>query len=157
MRALQSDEGASSVSPDVGVLIAFPFHLDASVDGWAPWLLPYAGVNVYSRRVDRVVPFDELVGSCFRHRVSLTLGALLTRPRVNGVSISMPFRDSGLVPVVAIGLRLTSFTRASIGGFAFDYQDPNPASVAKHRAGAVWLGLSIDADVWSVAAGKAFK
>jgi hypothetical protein len=157
MKAPQTGEGVSSVSPDIGVLLAFPIYADTAHAGWEPWLVPYAGVNLYRQRVDRVVPFDQLVGSWWRQRMSLTLGALLTRPKINGVQISTPFRDSGLVPVLALGVRLTSFTRASIGGFVFDYQDVNPASVAKHHGGAIWFGLSIDADVWTTVAGKAFK
>ena len=155
--APETDAGASSVAADIGVLLAFPFHVNRDRDDWEPWLVPYAGVNIYRSRVDRVVPFDQLVGSFAKQRLSLTLGALLTRPKLNGESISMPFRDNGIIPVVAVGVRLTSFTRFTIGGFAFDYQDPNPATDKKHRGGAVWFGLSIDADVWAAIQGKAFK
>jgi hypothetical protein len=138
------------------VLVAFPFHHEVDRTGWEPWLIPYAGVNIYKQRVDRVVPFDELVGSWAAQRLSLTVGALLTRPKINGEQISTPFRDSGIVPVAAIGVRLTSFTRASLGGFFFDYADDNPASAKTHHGGAVWIGLSIDADVWAAVQGKAF-
>lgn len=152
-----TDTGASSVAADIGVLFALPIGVDRNRDDYKPWLVPYAGVNIYASRVDRTVSFDELVGARWRQRMSLTLGALITRPDINGKSISMPFLDSGVVPVAAIGVRLTSFTRFTVGGFLFDYNDPNPATTTTHRAGAVWIGLSIDADVWAAIQGKAFQ
>ena len=159
LRSSGTESAVSPVSPDLGVMIAFPLGFDRADDHDAttPWVVPYGGVNIYLEGVDRTIAFDELVRP-WRQRLSLTVGALLARPKVNGVAISTPFRDSGaVVPMVALGYRLTSFTRASAGGFLFEYQDANPASVAKHRAGALWIGLSIDADLWSVAAGKAFR
>src|SRR6185295_7297426 len=88
--ASQTDDGAASVAADVGVLVALPLRNDHLRDGWQPWLLPYAGINIYSQRVDRVVPFDQLVGSRARQRLSLTAGALLSRPEVNGAKITLP-------------------------------------------------------------------
>ena len=155
--ASQTDEGAASVSPDVGVLVAFPLGNHDLRDGWRPWFVPYAGVNLYAERVDRVVPFDQLVGSWARQRLSLTAGALLTRPEINGAKITLPFHDTGIIPVVALGARLSSFTRASIGGLVFQYRDANPASAQQHTALAIWFGLSIDADVWAAVQGKAFR
>ena len=145
------------MSPDVGVLVAFPLRDARMLDGWRPWLVPYAGVNIYAERIDRVVPFDQLVGSRLRQRLSLTVGALLSRPEINGATITLPFHNTGIVPVAAPGVRLTSFTRASLGGLVFQYRDANPASAQQHTAAAVWLGVSIDADVWAAVQGKAFK
>jgi hypothetical protein len=149
----QTEAGASYVSPDIGVMVALPIY---RTNDWAPWLVPYAGVNIYFAPVDRAVPFDQLVGNQALQRFSVTLGALLHRPDVNGTSISMAFTDSGVIPMLAGGWRMTSFTRISAGAFLFDYRDANPAIGDLRHGGAFWIGASIDADVWAVVKGKAF-
>lgn len=153
-----TEAGASMVSPELGVIVGFPLYREGA--SWEPWLLPYAAVNIYFRGVDRVIALEQLVGSRkerFLQRFALTLGALITRPEVHGAKISMAFLDSGLVPMLGVGYRVTSFTRVTAGAFMFDYRDQNPAVGDLHHSAALWLGASIDADVWALAAGKAFN
>lgn len=153
-KAPATDEKGSWVSPNVGVLVAAPIiGRDGHSGLTTPWLSPYGGASLYYHRVDRVVDFDDLVGNTWLQRFSLTVGALLSTPSVNGKDIAGPW-GAGVIPVFGVGLRFTQYLRGDLGWIAFKYANANPVVSKMDTGGAIWLGVAIDADVWAAVSGK---
>lgn len=150
-----TDEKASWVSPTLGVAVAVPWVRDAQEQGFAdPWLVPYAGVNIYFRRVDRVIDPGDLVGcDTFWQKNSLQVGLWLKKPRLREEQISGMW-DSGPVPFLAVGHRFTPYIRVDVGVSFYEHTRRLPTTTDKAFGFAPWIGASIDADVWAAANGK---
>jgi hypothetical protein len=149
-----TDEKGSWISPNIGVLAAAPFIERRGKHGIATgWLAPFAGASVYFDRVDRVVDLEELVGNTFWQRNSLTVGFLLSTPSLNGKDVTGPW-SAGVVPVVGFGHRMTQYLRLDVGAIPFKDVDANPVITSPQWGVALWVGASIDADVWAVVSGK---
>lgn len=153
-RAPATDEKASWISPTVGVLVAAPIIKQRGDTGIADgWIQPYVGASIYFNRVDRVIDLDELVGDTFWQKNSFTIGVLPNKPDVNGKDVSGPW-DASIVPYVGFGHRYTQYIRADLGVIPFKYADANPIVSDRHWGLAIWVGASLDADVWALVAGK---
>jgi hypothetical protein len=131
-------------SADAGAFVAFP-------SGGAQrdvWLVPYLGLNLYSTPVDRTITLSELTGSWLdrlRQRLSLTIGVTLSTPSIAGRSLSAPFLSH--YPVVALGLRLSNYSRVTAGAVIYDLADANPASAAHTLVAAPFVGAALDIDL----------
>lgn len=155
IRASFADTPGSGVTPaagyfvavDAGVAVALPMVAAAS----KPWLAPYLGLNFYLQPVDRRIPLRALAGDRWAHtlqRASLTVGTTVTAPGIPGrATDTLVF---GAYPLAAVGWRLTSYTRVSLGSMWFRVSKANPASTRKELAWAPFLGVSVDADVLSL-------
>jgi hypothetical protein len=153
-KAPATDEKGSWISPNIGVLAALPVIERRGVRGISTgWVAPYAGASIYFTRVDRVIDFQDLVGDTFWQRNSLTIGGLLSTPSVNGKDVRGPWSIS-VVPVVGFGHRVTQYFRVDAGMTFFTHADMNPVIVDSHWGVAVWIGASLDADIWAVVSGK---
>lgn len=149
-----TDDKGSWISPNVGVLAAAPWLARGSDHGFSSGFLePYGGASIYFTRVDRVIDLDDLVGPTFWQRNSVLVGLLLSKPQVNGKDINGPWSTS-TVPVVGVGHRFTQYVRMDLGVIPFKYSDANPVIVDSHWGFALWIGASIDADLWAAVSGK---
>lgn len=149
-----TDDKGSWISPNIGVLAAAPFlERDGNHGFSSGFLEPYGGASIYFTRVDRVIDLDDLVGPVFWQRNSVLVGALLSKPQVNGKDINGPWSTS-VVPVIGVGHRFTQYIRVDLGAIPFKYADANPVIVDSHWGVAFWIGASIDADVWAAVSGK---
>jgi hypothetical protein len=138
-------QAASFASADVGVLLAFP----SGGTSQEPWVLPYVGLNLYATPVDRTIDFDELTGDGLERllqRVSLTAGVTLANPGIPGRVVKPIFLD--LHPTLALGFRMTQFTRLTGGAVFYGLADKNPVSAAVSVEAAPYLGVSLDADIY---------
>lgn len=156
-RPLASDEKAAWISANFGVMAAVPLYNNGKKTGFdTPWLTPYFGVAISGRRVDRVIDPYQLVGDSFWLRNSVTIGALLSTPTLNGKAISGPW-NAPIVPLAGFGHRLTQYIRFDLGVIPFKFVNRNPTVIETSWGAAFWLGASIDADLWAVASGKLGK
>jgi hypothetical protein len=133
-------------SVDAGVAVGFP--LTSGGASFQTQLLPYVGLNLYSTAVERNVPLDQFTGSTLdkvRQRVSLTVGVTLESPSSPGWVVKPVLL--GQAPLVALGVRVTQYTRASAGAIFFRLGSRNPAENASSLGSALFLGYSIDFDV----------
>jgi hypothetical protein len=147
---------ASFVSPVAGVIAAFPIISNHKAGFTTPWLTPYLGASIYLGAVDRVVPVGDLVGSTFWQRFSILIGVLASTPSINGKDVSGPWSLS-LVPMGGFGYRLTQYVHADLGVIPFKYSNINPVITDYSWGVALWLGVSVDADLWAVVSGKLGK
>jgi hypothetical protein len=149
-KSAAADDNAAPIAPQVGLMVAAPL-----VDGELPWVVPYAAIDIYLKRVDRVIDLDELVGSTTLQKWSFSIGLLTIRPTLNDHAITGLWTEQ--VPMLSIGKRVTQFIRVDAGGFPFHFRSANPEVSRLRTGGAVFLGASIDLDIWAAAAGKVFK
>jgi hypothetical protein len=132
---------ANYVSIDIGAALAFPSG-SREVE---PWLVPYAGLNVYFVPVDRDLKLSQLVGPTRLQRLSLTLGFTLSVPSLTGRTVDSPFADR--LPLMALGLRFSQYGRLSFGAIGYWLKDLNPASGGKNFEVAPFVAISGDLDV----------
>jgi hypothetical protein len=152
--APSSDEKASWISPTVGILVGAPLIKRAGDRGFDDgWIQPYIGASIYFTRVDRVIDLDDLVGNAFWQRNSLTVGILPNKPDVNGKDVTGPW-NAAILPYVGIGHRVTQYIRVDVGIVPFKYASENPTVEDRDWGVAAWVGMSLDADVWGLVAGK---
>jgi hypothetical protein len=151
----ETDDKASWIAPNAGILVAFP-RLLADGAFADPWLTPYLGASIYGKRVDRVIDVDDLVGDTWWQKNSFTVGLLVTRPKVRGKEVVGPWTGN-VVPFLGFGHRLTQYLRFDVGALVFQYSDRVPTISDLHWGIAGWAGVSLDADVWAVASGKLGK
>lgn len=133
-------------SIDAGAFVAFPSGGTQSATDI--WLVPYLGLNLYSAAVDRTIELSQLTGSWLdraRQRVSLTIGVTLSAPSLAGRTLSAPFL--GRYPLVALGLRTSSYSRITAGAVIYDLADANPASAAHELRAAPFVGAALDIDL----------
>ena len=133
-------------SVDAGVALGMP--LVKSGADFRTQVLPYVGLNLYSTAVERNVPLDQLTGSwldTLRQRVSLTVGVTLENPSSPGWTVKPVLL--GKVPLVAIGYRMTQYTRLSAGLIVFLLGSRNPVEDRSRFGSAAFVGYSIDFDV----------
>lgn len=153
-RPADTDDKASWISPTFGAMVAFPLIHDDHHTGLVdPWLVPYAGASIYFRRVDRVIDLDDLVGDTWWQRNSFSVGVWLNKPDLNGKGITGIW-STGQVPFVAFGHRMTQYLRVDAGVAFFDYTRRLPILTDKATGVALWIGTSLDADVWGVVKDK---
>lgn len=134
----------SYISPDVGVLIGAPIHKEV----FDLWLLPYLGVNLYLTPVERRIPLSELVGATWKQRLSLTIGATLSAPADPKQTIKPLFLER--YPLIALGFRMTHYSRITIGSLFCFVGDANPASKEDRLVAAPFISLSLDADLFEL-------
>ena len=135
---------ANYASVDAGVFLARP----AGGPTTTTWLIPYLGLNLYSTPVDRTIGVWRQTGGRLqrlRQKVSLTIGVTLTQPSITGRTLSAPL--AGHYPILAVGIRLTQFTRITAGAAFYDIADANPASAGHKLAAAPFVGAALDIDV----------
>jgi hypothetical protein len=149
-RAVAADDNAAPVAPQVGLMLAAPL-----IDGETPWVAPYVAIDIYLQRVDRVIDLEDLVGPTQLQKWSFSVGLLAVRPTLNDRAITGLWTEQ--VPIASIGRRVTQFVRVDAGGFLFHFRSNNPEVNRPRNAGAIFVGASIDVDVWAAAAGKVFK
>lgn len=153
-KAPSTDERASWISPNIGMLVAAPIVKRGDDTGVTEgWIQPYIGASVYFARVDRVIDLDDLVGDVRWQRNSFIVGILPNKPNVNGRNVAGPW-DAAVVPFVGFGHRFTQYIRADVGVIPFKYSDANPTISDTDWGVAIWLGGSLDADVWTLVAGR---
>lgn len=128
-------------SVDAGVMVSAPF-LGADGD---VWLVPYLGLNIYFRPVDRTLDFDQLVGSPFWQRFSVTAGITLSEPSIEGRTLSPILL--GRFPVAAVGYRTSNYTRLTVGAVFYTIKDASPASRDVTLSIAPSVGYSLDLDL----------
>ena len=131
-------------SPDLGVAFAFP----RPGDRIQFWTLPYVGLNLYATTVDRKIAFSNLAGTGIERleqRISLTVGLTLSNPSLPGFSISGPLANR--YPVVALGVRLSHYTRFTAGVVMYQVGSQSPLDASTSIRVAGFAGLSLDADV----------
>jgi hypothetical protein len=133
-------------SVDAGAFVAFPSG--GSQSGTDIWLVPYLGLNLYTTPVDRTIDLDQLTGSWLdrvRQRVSLTIGVTLSAPSIAGRTLNAPFLSR--YPVIALGVRTSSYSRVTAGAVIYDIVDANPASGTHVLAAAPFVGVALDIDL----------
>ncbi len=135
---------ANYASVDAGVFFSSP-------SGGAQteiWLVPYLGLNLYSTPVDRTIDPSELTGTKLdrlRQRLSLTVGVTLSSPSIAGRTVAAPLLSR--YPIVALGFRMTNYTRITAGAVLYDIADANPASAEHHLVAAPFVGAALDIDL----------
>jgi hypothetical protein len=149
-----TDDKASWISPNIGVAVAIP-HVDHDGgSGFAdPWLVPYAGASIYFQRVDRVIHPRDLVGKTFWQENSFSVGVWLKKPELRQVEVDGVWK-SGPVPYLGFGHRFTPYVRLDVGAAFFRYAGRLPTVSDRSLGWAMWIGASIDADVWALVKGK---
>ena len=157
-KLLRTPSAGSFASPDLGVFVAAPLVFPRgashpSLAGEEPWVLPYAGLNLYLEPVEREVPLDQLVEtrrSLFsRQRWSGTLGFVFkTDPTIRGRRVQAPILSA--YPVLGVGYLVTSYLRITGGVVGYWLLDANPASQRQSPAVAPFVGASIDTDLVSL-------
>ncbi|HXK19833.1 MAG TPA: hypothetical protein VNG33_18610, partial [Polyangiaceae bacterium] len=146
----ETASAANYAAIDTGVVAAFP--LGYAGGNGDPWALPYVGLNLYFRPVDRTIPLSELVEQGWQ-RVSLTIGRTLSSPTLPNRTIT----DFGFgFPVVAVGWRVSQFIRATTGTVFYQSNNPNPTSERTLFGVAPFVGLALDGDVIAIGQGKLF-
>ena len=139
---------ANYAAIDTGVVAAFPFAY-AGGNG-TPWVLPYVGLNLYFTPVDRTVALSELVHPVVQ-RLSLTLGRVLANPTLPNRTIT----DFGFgYPLLAVGVRVSQFIRATAGAVFYRINADNPTSAGTTFGVAPFIGMSLDGDVIAIAQGN---
>jgi hypothetical protein len=134
----------SSTSGNFDTRASWYFSLDIGL-AWAPVLdetLPYVGVNIYTRPVDKEVPLSAKGG--FGRRFAFVLGI------TTGSVAKTGERDDligGQALLVGGGLRVTDATRLTAGALVFKGDDPNPLVTDFGMTTALFLAISLDADV----------
>jgi hypothetical protein len=137
---------ASFGSIDAGVFVSLPSG--GSQSSPDIWLVPYLGLNLYTTPVDRTVDLKQLTGSSWdrvRQRVSLTIGVTLSAPSLAGRTLSAPLLAR--YPVIALGVRTSSYSRITAGAVLYDIASANPASAAHSLAAAPFVGAALDIDL----------
>lgn len=156
-KLLRTPPAGSFASPDLGAFVAAPLLIPHGSGNPAmqgdPWVLPYAGLNLYLEPVERDVPLDQLVErrrSFFsRQRWSATLGFVFkAEPSIRDRRVQAPILSA--YPVVGIGYRVTSYLRVTGGAVGYMLMDANPASNRSSPAVAPFIGASIDTDLVSM-------
>ncbi len=162
-KMLRTPPAGSFASPDVGAFLAAPvlFRRGSADPGIAgdPWVLPYAGLNLYLEPVERDVPLDQLVETkkrwFSRQRWSGTLGFVFkAEPSISDRRVKAPILSA--YPVVGVGYRVTPYLRITGGAVGYMLLDSNPGSKRASPSVAPFVGASIDTDLVSML-GNAFK
>ena len=118
-------------SVDAGLV--YPFEIDN--------VLPYIGVNLYLRPVNKDAPLNGLA-----RRFAFTIGIT-----VSSVADDNPKTRDDLFGSQALllgaGLRLLPSVRAGAGVLLFQKLDPNPLITRKSLASVPYISLSLDWDI----------
>jgi hypothetical protein len=136
-------DAGNYVSLDTGVALAYP----AVGGGRDAWVFPYVGINLYAVPVERKVPLESLVGGALQ-RLSLTVGFTLTAPPISGRGVQSVIFDR--YPMVALGVRIATYVRFTIGSAFYKLNSRDPASTQVVFGAAPFIGLSLDADLVSI-------
>lgn len=142
----QTAAATNYASVDLGAAFAAP----SGGTRFDPWLVPYVGLNIYFAPVEREIPLEEIHGNRwdkFLQRFSVTVGMTLSQPKISGRELKPFFLGSSNPLVAALGLRLTPYSRLTMGAMIYSLADPNPASTGTSIYAAPFLGYSLDADV----------
>lgn len=136
-------QAANYASVDLGVAVGMPFTKD-NEDLEALWM-PYLGVNLYFFGVDRNIPLSRQRGGFWRTRFALTLGFGLDEPKLAGRELEGFL--FGKIPLIAVGARVSQYSRVSVGAMFYEWPDDSPAEDDSDFGGALFLGYSLDLDL----------
>jgi hypothetical protein len=134
---------ANYASIDLGVAVGLPFT-KGDGDREALWM-PYLGVNLYFFGVDRDIPLSQQRGGFLRNRFALTLGFGLDEPELGGRELEGFLL--GKIPLIAVGARVSQYSRFSVGAMFYEWPDDNPAEDDADFGAALFLGYSLDIDL----------
>jgi hypothetical protein len=115
-------------------------------------VLPYVGVNVYFRPINKKVPLRQEGG--LMRRLSLTAGVTIKGVADKDAAGRVQTRDdlfAGRVLLIGAGLRVTNSIRIGAGGVLFMKQSTNPLQDSLSLALAPYGSASIDINVKGVA------
>ena len=124
------------------------WHLNPDIGlSYAPVLkevLPYFGVNIYFRPVNKEVPLNQKGG--FGRRFAAVIG-------ITTSSIELENQRKGLLGkkalMIGAGYRITDAIRISTGSLVFHEINPNPLISEKRFSTSLFISLSIDWDIKS--------
>lgn len=151
----QNSLPVSSRTPDQNSL----FSVDAGMAGslavldnggraYDGTLFFYGGINIHLAAVQREIGFDQLHADGWWHRLrqrtSLTVGLTLTDPEFDDVELDRP--ALGIFPILAVGYRVSHYTRLVAGAVIFRIESTDPFSDDTSWGASPFLGASIDID-----------
>ncbi|MGD8867766.1 MAG: hypothetical protein PVI01_09050 [Gemmatimonadales bacterium] len=119
------------VSVDAGLV--YPFEIDN--------VLPYIGVNLYLRPVNKDAPLNGLA-----RRFAITIGITVSSVS-DGRSETRDDLFGSQALLLGAGLRLLPSVRAGAGALLFRKLDPNPLITRKSLASVPYVSLSLDWDI----------
>lgn len=136
-------EAGNYASIDLGVAVALPMTKGGG-DLEALWM-PYIGVNLYFLGVDRDIPLSQQRGGFWRTRFALTLGFGLDEPELADRELrGFLF---GKIPLIAVGARVSQYSRFSVGAMFYEWPDDSPAEDDADFGAALFVGYSLDLDL----------